>query len=335
MPTVKSPVVRVDPHAPARDAIERAADTLRAGGLVAFPTETVYGLGAHALDPNAVRKIFVAKQRPDWDPLIVHVRDLAMARPLMKRLLPQFELLASRFWPGALTLVIDKAGQVPAEVTARGPTVALRMPWHPVAAALLAEADLPIAAPSANKFGRPSPTRAEHVVEDLGDQVDLILDAGPTPMGVESTVLDLTQSPPAILRPGGVSREELEKVLGKVSLASSVSDDLAAKGLRGPGMTMKHYAPRAAVELFENAQSQATRADELRRASKRVGIVDTSGDAARLAHTLFAQLRDLDAQQVDVILCVLPSPEGVGLAVRDRLLRAAGVPDTTRRGGQS
>ena len=327
LPTVKSSVVRVDPQSPQRDVIEHAAAVLRTGGLVAFPTETVYGLGAHALDPGAVRKIFAAKQRPDWDPLIVHVRDLAMARPLMKRLLPQFELLASRFWPGALTLVIDKAAHVPAEVTARRPTVALRMPWHPVAEALLAAADLPIAAPSANKFGRPSPTRAEHVVEDLGDQIDLILDAGPTPMGVESTVLDLTQSPPAILRPGGVSREELEKVLGRVSLASSVSDELAAKGLRGPGMTMKHYAPRATVEVFENVLLQAARADELRRASKRVGFVDTSGSVEQLAHTLFAQLRDLDAQGVDVILCVLPPPEGVGLAVRDRLLRAAARAD--------
>jgi L-threonylcarbamoyladenylate synthase len=243
-------------------------------------------------------------------------------------------LLASRFWPGALTLVIDKAPQVPAEVTAGRSTIALRMPWHPVAAALLEAADLPIAAPSANTFGRPSPTRAEHVVEDLGDLVDLILDAGPTPMGVESTVLDLTQSPPAILRPGGVSREDLEKVLGEVSLAPSISDDLTAKGLPGPGMTVKHYAPRAAVELFEDSQSQASRADELRRESKRVGIVDTSGNTERLARTLFAQLRDFDAQRVDVILCVLPSAEGVGLAVRDRLLRAAGAPAAAGRGGQ-
>ncbi|MBZ5606162.1 MAG: threonylcarbamoyl-AMP synthase [Acidobacteriia bacterium] len=325
LPTVKSSVVRVDPQTPQRDAIERAAAILRAGGLVAFPTETVYGLGAHALDPNAVRKIFAAKQRPGWDPLIVHVRDLVMARPLMKRVLPQFELLAGRFWPGALTLVINKAPQVPAEVTAGRPTVALRMPRHPVAAALLAAADLPVAAPSANQFGRPSPTRAEHVVEDLGDRVDLILDAGPTPMGVESTVLDLTQSPQVILRPGGVSREDLEKILGEVSLASSVSDELAAKGLHGPGMTTKHYAPRATVELFEDARSQASRADELRRAAKRVGIVDTSGNPEQLARTLFAQLRELDAQEAEVILCVLPPPEGVGLAVRDRLLRAAGV----------
>src|SRR6266404_8243884 len=229
-------ILKVDPKAPERRAIKRAAEILRAGGLVAFPTETVYGLGALALDPQAVRKIFIAKDRPDWDPLIVHVRDLAMARPLMKLSLPQFELLVSRFWPGPLTLVVEKAAQVPDEATARRATVALRMPWHPVSAALLEATDAPIAAPSANRFGRPSPTRPEHVAEDLGDRVDLILDAGPTPVGVESTVLDLTQSPPAILRPGGVSREQLEKAIGSVQLATGVADEVAQAGLAGPGM---------------------------------------------------------------------------------------------------
>src|SRR5579871_4982170 len=227
-------IVTVDAQSPGFTEIGRAAEILRAGGLVAFPTETVYGLGAHALDAKAVRKIFLAKERPTWDPLIVHIRDLAMARPLMKRLSPQFELLASRFWPGPLTVVVEKADQVPGEVTAHRNTVALRMPWHPVAAALLATAALPIAAPSANRFGRPSPTRAEHVVEDLGDHVDLILDAGSTPLGVESTVLDLTQSRPVILRPGGISREDLEKAIGAVELAGAVSDEAASKGLASP-----------------------------------------------------------------------------------------------------
>jgi len=317
-------VVTVDPQSPDPQVIKRAAKILRDGGLVAFPTETVYGLGAHALDPQAVRKIFTAKDRPGWDPLIVHVRDLAMARPLMKRLLPQFELIVSRFWPGPLTLVVEKAPLVPEEVTAKRPTVALRMPWHPVAAALLDAAALPIAAPSANRFGRPSPTRAEHVVEDLGDRVDLILDAGSTPMGVESTVLDLTQSPPAILRPGAVSREELEKGLGEVRLAASVADDVAQHGLAGPGMTAKHYAPRAQVELFASGTQLQQRADELRAQSKRVGLLAVTDDIDQLAHTLFAQFRSLDAQGVDVILCVLPKSQGLGLAVRDRLLRAAG-----------
>jgi L-threonylcarbamoyladenylate synthase len=318
-------LVKVDPQSPQRDAIEKAAAILRAGGLVAFPTETVYGLGAHALDGVAVRRIFAAKERPDWDPLIVHVRDVAMARSLARSVPSVFNALTKRFWPGPLTLVVEKAARVPDEVTARRPTVALRMPRHPVAATLLAAARLPIAAPSANRFGRPSPTRAEHVVEDLGGCVDLILDAGPTPMGVESTVLDLMQSPPAILRPGGITREELESLLGKVSLAASVSDELAAEGLAGPGMTTKHYAPRAQVELFESGAALHNRADELRRQNKRIGIVEGADDAQRLARTIFAQMRTLDAQSVDFILCVLPRAEGIGLAVRDRLRRAAGV----------
>jgi L-threonylcarbamoyladenylate synthase len=327
-------VVKVDPQSPQPRVIERAAGILRAGGLVAFPTETVYGLGAHALDAHAIRKIFAAKDRPGWDPLIVHVRDLAMARPLMKRLLPQFELLASRFWPGPLTLVVEKSALVPAEVTAHRPTVALRMPWHPVAAALLAAAGLPIAAPSANRFGRPSPTRAEHVVEDLADRVDLILDAGPTPLGVESTVVDVTQSPPAILRPGGVSRERLEEVLGDVRLATSIADEIAGEGLASPGMTVKHYAPRATVELFDSSAQMRARADELRGQGKRAGLLDNTDDIERLAHTLFTQLRTLDAQGVDVILCELPASQGLGLAVRDRLLRAAGLPANASGAGE-
>lgn len=322
---MKQNVATVDSRSPQRDVIQRAAKILQDGGLVAFPTETVYGLGAHALDKTAVRKIFSAKERPDWDPLIVHVRDMEMARPLMKRLQPQFELLASKFWPGPLTLVVEKATHVPDEATACRPTIALRMPWHPVAAALLAAAKLPIAAPSANKFGRPSPTRAEHVLADLGDRVDLILDAGPTPLGVESTVLDLTQSPPAILRPGGVSHEQLKAALGDVALGQSVTEELAKNGLASPGMTSKHYAPRAAVELFENEEALSARARQLEQQGKRIGIIRREEDLDAMARTLFACLRDLDAQGVEVILCALPPARGIGLAVRDRLMRAAGT----------
>ncbi len=322
-------VITVDPQSPQREAIEHAARLLRSGGLVAFPTETVYGLGAHALDITAVERIFTAKERPGWDPLIVHVADTATARSLAKNPPPLFDTLAQRFWPGPLTLVVGKAAHVPDEVTAGRPTVALRQPRHPVAAALLAAAHLPIAAPSANRFGRPSPTRAEHVLEDLADRVDLILDAGPTLLGVESTVLDLTQSPPAILRPGGVSREELEAVIGAVRLSAGVADEVAAQGLAAPGMTAKHYAPRARVELFGNAEELRARAGELEGQGRKVGTVDGTGGVERLANTLFAQLRAFDARGADVIVCVLPPADGMGLAIRDRLRRAAGLGDKT------
>lgn len=299
-------VVAVNPRAPERDRIERAAAILRASGLVAFPTETVYGLGAHARDVSAVRKIFAVKQRPGWDPLIVHVRDLAMARSLAKHLPAVFETLAGKFWPGPLTLVVKKSPRIPDEVTAGLDTVALRMPAHPVAAALLREANVPVAAPSANTFGRPSPTRAEHVVADLGDRVDLILDAGPTEIGVESTILDLTQSPPVILRPGGIPREQL----GDVTVAGPVGDEHVI----APGMTTKHYAPRARIELFETESALRARSAQL--------------PGARVlmpgAETLFSQLRDCDARGVEVILALLPPAEGIGLAIRDRLQRAAG-----------
>lgn len=324
-------LVKINPQAPEAEVIEQAATILRGGGLVAFPTETVYGLGALALNLKAIHRIFLAKERPDWDPLIVHVRDMVMARPLMKRLPPDFELLASRFWPGPLTLVVEKDDQIPGEVTAHRPTVALRMPWHPVAAALLAATGAPIAAPSANRFGRPSPTRAEHVVEDLANRVDLILDAGPTPVGVESTVLDLTQSPPVILRPGGVPREELEKVIGEVCLASAVEDETARAGLAGPGMSLKHYAPRARVELLDGEINETVitlkrRVEELKREGKTFYLLANYGDDRLYAQTLFDQMRDADSQHADVILAIMPPARGLGLAVRDRLLRASGSP---------
>ena len=339
-------VLKVNAVFPQRVHIQRAATLLRKGGLVAFPTETVYGLGADALDKTAVAKIFKAKQRPGWDPLIVHVRDIAMAHTLSKDFPAA---LAEKFWPGPLTLVVPKAGHVPDEVTAGRPNVALRMPRHPVAAMLLLEAGLPIAAPSANRFGRPSPTRAEHVIEDLGKSVDLVLDAGPTLIGVESTVLDLTQSPPAILRPGGVSREDLEAVLGPVTVAASVADEVAESGLAGPGMSKQHYAPRARVEFFEGALDEVAnqmlaRAIELRNRGRRTGailcdemvpLVEKTTDLVssfgkwgewdRYAKRLFAAFRVMDAQGMVVILCVLPPATGIGLAVRDRLQRAAGI----------
>lgn len=345
---MKTQVVKVNPDFPQRVHMQAAATILRRGGLVAFPTETVYGLGADALNRDAVAKIFKAKERPGWDPLIVHVRDVAMAESLAKQLPAAFPVLAEKFWPGPLTLVVEKSTRVPDEVTAGRNTVGLRMPRHPVAATLLAEANLPIAAPSANKFGRTSATRAEHVIEDLGKSVDLILDAGPTLLGVESTVLALTQSPPAILRPGGITREQLEAVIGPVTLAPSVADELARQGVASPGMTTQHYAPRGRLELFEGDREDVTnrliaRALELRDRHHKVAAIVSDemlpavtpvtelassfgkwGDWDRMAKRLFAALRLFDQQDMAIILCILPPPAGMGLAVRDRLLRAAG-----------
>lgn len=343
-----SHVAKINPKFPQRHWLQKAATILRTGGLVAFPTETVYGLGADALNQAAVEKIFRAKQRPGWDPLIVHIRDLAMAESLAQDPPATFRQLASQFWPGPLTMIVKKDARVPDAVTAGRPNIALRLPRHPVAAALLMESGLPIAAPSANQFGRPSPTRAEHVVADLGKRVDLILDAGPTQLGVESTVLDLTQSPPAILRPGGVTREQLEAFIGPVTLAPNVADELARRGLAGPGMTRQHYAPRGRVELFEGDRQTVTarlsaRAAELRQRGYRVAALVSDemlpsvepvtelassfgawGNWEKLAKRLFAAFRVFDAQDALVILCVLPPAEGIGLAVRDRLQRAAG-----------
>jgi L-threonylcarbamoyladenylate synthase len=345
-----SKVVAVNPQSPSRALLQRAAALLRQGRLVVFPTETVYGLGADALNPEAVARIFKAKNRPPWDPLIVHVRDRAMAETLARELPACFGKLVEQFWPGPLTLVVPKAPHVPDIVTAGRPNVALRMPRHPVAAGLLAEAGLPVAAPSANKFGRPSPTRADHVLEDLGREVDCLLDAGPTLLGVESTVLDLTAPTPALLRPGGVTREQLQAVIGPVAAAPSVADEQARQGLAAPGMMRQHYAPHGRVELFEGDREPVTnaiiaRAIELRQRGHAVGAIVSDemlpavqtvtelvasfgpwGQWDRLAKRLFAAFRVFDQQGIVVILCVLPPPTGIGLAVRDRLQRAAGLP---------
>ncbi|MGE5554121.1 MAG: L-threonylcarbamoyladenylate synthase [Betaproteobacteria bacterium] len=243
-------VVRVDPDHPAPAALAEAGKVLRQGGLVAFPTETVYGLGANALDPAAVGKIFIAKGRPADNPLIVHVAERESLAELVADVPEVGRALMDQFWPGPLTLVLPKSAQVPGGVTAGLPTVAVRMPDHEVALGLIAAAGVPVAAPSANRSGRPSPTTAAHVWEDLQGRVELILDGGPTGVGVESTVVDVTGSVPALLRPGGVGLEELRRVAGEVA----VDPALSGKGVehpRSPGMKYKHYAPQAPLMLIE------------------------------------------------------------------------------------
>lgn len=308
---------RVLPATP--ENIAEAAHLIRRGGLVAFPTETVYGLGANALDDAAVRRIFEAKERPADDPLIVHITHSAGLEQLARPSGP-WHALAARFWPGPLTLVFARTAAVPACVTAGGDTVAVRVPAHPVARALIGAAARPIAAPSANLFSRPSPTTAEHVRHDLGDRVDLILDGGPTELGIESTVLDLTTAPPAVLRPGGVTIEQLLAVIPVIRQRPRPSQDP-----RSPGTAERHYSPRARVDLFERANARRIDAyvRELERRGERVARLDLHADPEHAAGQLYAQLRELDAAGADVIVATLPPEGGLGTAIRDRLRRAA------------
>jgi L-threonylcarbamoyladenylate synthase len=333
-------------------AIARAAERLRAGGLVAFPTETVYGLGVHALDAAAVRRLFAAKGRPAEDPLIVHVASLDHVATIAADDV-DFGLLrrlAARFWPGPLTVVLPKSARIPPEVTAGLQTVGVRVPAHPVAHALLEAARIPIAAPSANLFSRPSPTRAQHVLDDLRGRIDMVIDAGATDVGVESTVLDLTSSPPIVLRPGAVTLEMLQAVIPGVRMRAAAREDGAAgQGPQAsPGLMSKHYAPRAPLTLFSGSADATLdaiveRAREAAAAGQRVGVlvpredvnafgefpvqvveIGTAGDLAGVAARLYAALRQLDAAGVDVILARdLTEDEGLGRAIRDRLRRAA------------
>ena len=345
-------VLRVDPARPDEAAIARAADCLRRGGLVAFPTETVYGLGVHALDPVAVRRLFEVKGRPANDPLIVHLDAIDRVHPLVVRVTETAAALAARFWPGPLTLVLPRSSRVPDEVTAGLNTVAVRVPAHPVAHALLAAAAVPVAAPSANLFSRPSPTRASHVLDDLAGRIDLVVDGGATEVGVESTVLDLSGDVPTILRPGAISIEMLRAILPRVEVRSSLHS--GAQAMPSPGMLERHYSPRAPLTVYESEDGQAI-ARLVRDAcaaiatGRRVGIMAADedraalGDVVRLgertiisylgserdlstvASRLYASLRELDRSGVDQILVrSFPGDEGLAVAIRDRLRRAGG-----------
>jgi len=309
----------------------KAVELLRAGGLVALPTETVYGLGADASNEVAVRRIFAAKGRPSTHPLIVHVADAQAARAWVRAFPDAAQRLASAFWPGPLTLVLPRSALASDAVTGGQDTVALRVPAHPLAHRLLVAFGGGIAAPSANRFGGVSPTTAEHVLAELGDEVDLILDGGPCAVGVESTIVDLTGPAPRLLRPGGVPREELERVLGvPVPLATQATD------VRAPGMLASHYAPRAGLALVAEPELAAEAARRLA-AGLKVAVlapastampsgvlrVEVPPDAAGFARVLYASLREADALGADLILAAPPPESGLGLAVRDRLTRAA------------
>jgi L-threonylcarbamoyladenylate synthase len=328
-------IVKVDPLVPDRTLIGRAAAVLRAGGLVVFPTETVYGLGANALNPAACERIFTAKGRPANNPIIVHGSGVAQVRQVVADWPDPAARLAARFWPGPLTLVLPKNSLVPDVVTAGGPTVAVRVPAHPVAMALLKAADMPVAAPSANRSGELSPTRAEHVLRGLPDRIDILLDGGPTPGGVESTVLDLSRSPPRLLRPGLVTPGEIEAVIGPIDRTATVAKEEDV--MPSPGMLARHYAPRAPLECVIG--SGAARVAELTAQAVNVGWVIfnremPAGQPGAMpvlmpmepkayAAKLYDVLHELDERKVDRIVVEMPPETEEWLAVRDRLRRAS------------
>jgi len=350
----------------AREALDRAAAILRGGGLVALPTETVYGLGANALDRDAVERIFAAKSRPAWDPVIVHIASHEMLSGLVEDVPDAARKLMAAFWPGPLTLLLKRTRAVPDAVTAGRPLVGVRMPAHPVALELIRRAGVPVAAPSANRFGHVSPTTADHVLDDLDGRIDAVLDAGPTTRGVESTVLDPSTSPMMIYRPGAVTAEQILEIAGPVVLFRSgeplreTPPDAPVAALPSPGVGLRHYAPRARLVLIEapiaelgGRLAEAARSER----SERLGVMLPEGIAPAaditaketaateiaatdiaaaqiypwgnwsapetMARELYAGLRTLDAAGCTVILCPMPPEEGIGAAIRDRLIKAA------------
>jgi len=313
---------------PDPEGIAQAAEIIRAGGLVAFPTETVYGLGAHALSALAVAKIFAAKGRPHFDPIIVHVADPKEAEELWAEVPSLARRLIERFWPGPLTLVLPKREKVPDIVTAGLPTVGVRMPARPVALALIREAGVPIAAPSANRFGKLSPTHHEAVLEQLGERIDAVIAGGPTPVGIESTVVSLVEDPPRVLRPGGTPIEALREFL----------PDLRVEPPQGPsaspGTLPRHYRPATPLFLLEPGLAEGGEALDRSRCGflafqrawhgfAQVEILSEKGDLVEAAARFFALLRKLDQAGLSAIVAEPVPEEGLGLAIMDRLRRAS------------
>lgn len=343
MPTLRLSVdaAHLD-SADSREAIAHAAQILRNGGTVAFPTETVYGLGGNALDEAAVAKIFAAKQRPHWDPLIVHIASRETLPALTQAVPENARRLMDAYWPGPLTLLLPRSAAIPDAVTAGRPLVGLRMPAHPVAHALLAAAGIPIAAPSANRFGRTSPTLAAHVLEDLDGRIDAVLDSGETTHGLESTVVDPASDPCVLYRPGVVTLDQIRAICPGAIAYQEAAAPAEPESLPSPGVGIRHYAPRARLILAEDPRQFAEQAQAAAKDAEKLGLMlpddfpyvsagnnaliyrwGSWADEEELAHRLFAGLRWLDSEGATVILCPLPEDKGIGAAIRDRLKKAA------------
>ncbi|MFB6727554.1 L-threonylcarbamoyladenylate synthase [Bacillus mobilis] len=320
--------------------LQEAAKLLRENEAIAFPTETVYGLGANAMNDEAIAKIFEAKGRPSDNPLIVHIGTKSQLDGIVKEIPPVAEKLMEHFWPGPLTIILPRKEGISEKVTAGLNTVGVRMPDHPVALALIEEANVPVAAPSANRSGRPSPTLASHVYEDLNEKIAGIVDGGATGVGVESTVIDCTSEVPTILRPGGITKEQLEAVIGTVSLDPALKDEKEKP--KSPGMKYTHYAPKAPLSIVEGSREFIQRlVDEKKEEGFKVGVLTTEeyqhvynadvvlscgvrSDLASVATKLYDVLRTFDASEVDVIFSESFPNEGIGNAIMNRLTKAAG-----------
>lgn len=344
---MQTKLIKIDADDPNKEDMREAAEIIRSGGLVAFPTETVYGLGANALDPEASKRIYAAKGRPSDNPLIVHISRFEELLSIAKEVPPQAKKLADAFWPGPLTMIVWKNEKVPYETTGGMDTVAIRMPNHPVALALIDESGCMIAAPSANTSGKPSPTEAGHVALDLDGKIPMILDGGPVGIGIESTIIDLTEKVPMILRPGYITKEMLEEVLGEeVRIDPGIIAADSTKKPKAPGMKYKHYAPKADLVLVEGEQETVVAeinalVREKQAAGLKVGVVATDeteslyqadyvvtigarSDEDAIARHLYKILREFDDWNVDAIYSESFSTPRIGQAIMNRLMKAAG-----------
>lgn len=343
---MKAEIVAMTAEAIDKEAIARGGEILKKGGLVAFPTETVYGLGGNALDPMASRKIYAAKGRPSDNPLIVHIADIKALDPIVKSIPDKAKLLAEKFWPGPLTMIFERSNLVPLETTGGLESVAVRFPSDPIAAALILAAGGYVAAPSANTSGRPSPTTAQHVEEDLGDAIDMIIDGGPVGIGLESTIVDFTEEVPVVLRPGYISLEMLKEVLGDVRMDKGLIKPDSGIRPKAPGMKYRHYAPKADLAIVEGpteavikAINQFVKEDAANGLQSGIiateetisqypdGIVKCIGSRAAeetIAHNLYEVLREFDQCQVSRIYSEAFYTPKMGQAIMNRLLKAAG-----------
>ncbi len=342
-------IVKIDEHnidASAKEILKRAGDIIKKGGLVAFPTETVYGLGGDALNPESSRKIYAAKGRPSDNPLIVHVASFEDVEKIVSDVPDSARALADAFWPGPLTMIMNKNSKVPSETTGGLETVAIRMPNNEIALELIRQSGGYIAAPSANTSGRPSPTLARYCVEDLSGKIEMIIDGGQVGIGLESTIVDLTSDEPMILRPGYITADMVKEILGSVAIDRTIIDGNSTQKPKAPGMKYRHYAPKGQLTIVQGSQSDVVayinnKASDAMKDGKKVGVIGTDAtmslysadviksvgnrdDESSIAHELFKVLREFDDENIDIMFSESFDDSGIGQAIMNRLLKAAG-----------